>query len=151
MQDNRTLATELIERFSASDIPGVLALMTDDVTWRVPGKPELMPSAGLYDKPRLSRLFQRALERLETRMTMKLVSVIADGDMLAVEAESTWDLKNGRKYRQQYVFLIGCRAGKIASVREYLDTQHAHEVWYQPRGTDTPASQQSVGGGSGDM
>jgi len=40
-EDNKRSAVELFARFSASDIPEVLALLTDDVTWRVPGKPEL--------------------------------------------------------------------------------------------------------------
>src|SRR5439155_17197495 len=64
--------SELFARFSASDIPGVLALMTDDVTWRIPGKPELSPAAGIYDKERLGRLFRRMLAQLEGGLEMKI-------------------------------------------------------------------------------
>jgi len=131
MTDANNLATRLIERFSASDIPGVLSLMSDDMTWRVPGKPEHMPSAGVYDKARLERLFRRMTDRLESKMAMRVSNLIVAGDTLVLEAESSWDLKNGRQYRQQYCFVLECRDGKIAKVREYLDTQHAHEVWYQ--------------------
>ncbi len=132
MDDNKQVVTELFARFSAGDIEGVLALMTDDVTWRLPGKSELLPSAGVYDKERLRRLFQRMYALLEHGLQMKVVGMIAEGDRVAAEVESSGDLKNGRKYRQQYHFWIAVWDGKIAVVREYLDTQHAHDVWIRP-------------------
>jgi len=131
-EDNKRSAVELFARFSASDIPGVLDLMTDDVTWRVPGKPELSPVAGTYNKDRLKRLFGRMLAQLEGGLQMTVLGLLAEGNDVAVEVESQGDLRNGRKYRQQYHFLITFRDGKIASVREYLDTHHAFDVWIRP-------------------
>ena len=132
-EDNKRSAVELFARFSASDIPGVLALMTDDVTWRVPGKPELSPVAGIYNKDRLKRLFGRMLAQLDKGgLQMTVLGLLAEGNDVAVEVESQGDLRNGRKYRQQYHFLITFREGKIASVREYLDTHHAFDVWIRP-------------------
>ena len=132
IERNKQVAAELFARFSASDIPGVLALMTEDVTWRIPGKPDLSPAAGIYDKERIGRLFRRMLSQLENGLKMTVLSSVAEGDQVAVEVESSGDLKNGRQYRQQYHFLIALREGKIAAVREYLDTQHAFEVWMRP-------------------
>ena len=132
MQRNKQVAADLFARFSASDIPGVLALMTDDVTWRIPGKPELSPAAGVYDKARLDRLFNRMLAQLNDGLKMTVSGSIAEGDHVAVEVESSGDLRNGRSYRQQYHFLITFRDGKICSVREYLDTHHAFDVWLRP-------------------
>ena len=129
MDENKRIAAELFARFTAGDIEGVLGLMTDDVTWRVPGKPELTPVSGSFDKQRLRRLFQHMTSQLENGLAMTVIGSIAEGDRVAVEVESTGDLKNGRKYRQQYHFCIELRDGKIASVREYLDTHHAYDVW----------------------
>lgn len=129
IERNKQVATELFARLSASDIPGALALMTDDATWWISGKPELSPAAGIYDKERLGRLFRRMLAQLASGLTMTVVGSIAEGDRVAVEAESSGDLGNGRRYRQQYHFVIALHDGKIASVREYLDTQHAFDVW----------------------
>jgi ketosteroid isomerase-like protein len=61
---------------------------------------------------------------------MTLKGAVAEGDKLALEAESYGELTNGRIYNQHYHFLIEFRDGKICAVREYLDTQHAHAVWY---------------------
>lgn len=130
MQDNKAVVHRLFERFSQRDWEGALALLTDDVSWRMPGKPERFPSAGVYDKARLRRLFQRMDERLETGLNMRVLSALAEGDQVAAEVESSGDLKNGRQYRQQYHFRIELRGGKICNVREYLDTQHSFDVWF---------------------
>ena len=126
---NRVIAQRLFELFSASDIDGVLALMTDDATWRIPGKKELTPTAGVYSKERIGRLFRRMLDNLSTGLRMTVLSSIAEGDRVALEVTSSGDLKNGRLYRQEYHFIMEFRDGKICAVREYLDTQHAHDVW----------------------
>ena len=127
--DNKSVARDFFARFSASDIEGALALMTDDATWLIPGKPERMPTAGLYSKERIGKLFYTMLKQLESGLQLTVTGMVAEGDRIALEAESTGELKNGRRYRQRYHFLIEFRAGKICAVREYLDTQHAHDVW----------------------
>ncbi len=132
IERNKQIAADLFSRFSAGDIAGVLALMSDDVTWRIPGKPELSRAAGVYDKARIGRLFQRMLDQLENGLKMTVTGSVAEGDRVAVEVESSGDLRNGRQYRQQYHVLIELRDGRISAVREYLDTQHAYEVWMKP-------------------
>lgn len=129
-EQNKRLAIELFTRLTASDIAGVLDTMTDDATWLIPGKPGSSPAAGLYDKRRIGRLFQAMLERLESGLTMTVDSAIAEGDKVALEARSHGQLTNGKVYEQEYHFLMSLRDGKICAVKEYLDTQHAHAVWF---------------------
>src|SRR5688572_10346529 len=126
---NRATARRLFELFTARDIDGVLALMTEDATWLIPGKKELSPTAGLYSKEKIGKLFHRMLDGLGGGLRMTVTSLMAEGDRVAAEVTSSGDLKNGRRYRQEYHFLIEFRDGKISAVREYLDTQHAHDVW----------------------
>jgi len=130
-EQNKRVATELFAGFTASDIAGVMATMTDDATWLIPGKPELSPAAGLYTKEKISGLFHTMLGRLKGGLRMTVKSMIAEGDKVAVEVESLGELKNGNVYNQHYHFLIEFRSGKICAVREYLDTQHAHSIWFQ--------------------
>jgi ketosteroid isomerase-like protein len=126
---NKATAQRFFELFSASDLEGVMALMTDDATWRIPGKKELTPTAGVYTKERIGRLFRRMLDNLTGGLRMTVLSSLAEGDRVALEVVSSGDLKNGREYRQEYHFVMEFRDGKICAVREYLDTQHAHAVW----------------------
>ena len=128
-EENKAVAFKFFERFTASDIEGALGTMTDDATWWIPGKKERSPSAGLYPKDKIGRLFHRMVNALKDGLKMTVVSCIAEGDHVALEVVSAGDLKNGREYRQEYHMLMKFRGGKIASVREYLDTQHANDVW----------------------
>jgi len=72
------------------------------------------------------------VKALRTGLEMKVMSCIAEGDTVALEVVSSGDLTNGRPYRQEYHMLMHFRDGKISAVREYLDTQHAYDVWIAP-------------------
>jgi ketosteroid isomerase-like protein len=129
---NKAVAREFFDCFTASDIEGALRTMTDDATWWIPGKKDRSPTAGLYSKEKIGRLFHRMVGALEQGLQMTVKSCIAEGNFVALEVESRGDLKNGRLYRQEYHMLMEFRGGRIAVVREYLDTQHAYDVWVAP-------------------
>ena len=131
-EQHKQIASELFARLSAGDVGGALALMTDDATWRIAGKPELSRAAGVYDKARLGRLFERMLGQLEDGLKMTVIRLVGEGDRVSAEVESSGDLRNGRQYRQPYHFAIDFRDDHIVAIREYLDTQHAFEVWMRP-------------------
>lgn len=127
---NKALAAELFARFTRGDVPGVLDLLSDDATWTIPGKKDLLPAAGEHSKPRVAQVFYNMMGRLQGGLEMRVLGAIAEGDQVAMEVESSGDLQNGRQYRQQYHFLLTIRDGRIHRVKEYLDTQHVHAVWF---------------------
>lgn len=131
-EQNKTLAIELFARFSASDIPGVLDLMSDDATWWIAGKPEAVSAGGVHSKDEMARMFRRMLKQLEDGLKMTVKGAIAEGDRVAVEVESFGRLRNGRVYNNQYHTLMTFRDGRIVEVREYLDTQHVLATWLAP-------------------
>jgi ketosteroid isomerase-like protein len=131
-QQNKQLAGELFARFTAGDIAGVLGMMAEDATWKIPGRKGEMPSSGTHSKEKIARVFHAMVAELKggaLKMTMR--GALAEGDQVAVEAESYGELKNGRVYSQEYHFLMTFRDGKISAVREYLDTQHAFLTWFK--------------------
>ena len=127
---NRETADELFYCLSAGNIPGALATLTDDVEWTIAGRREELPTAGTYDKRRLEKLMKAMQSQMEGPMTFTLTGQVAEGDKMSIEAESVGRLNNGKTYEQQFHFLLEFRGGKICAVREYLDTQHARNVWY---------------------
>ena len=132
VEDNKAVAHQFFARFTASDIEGTLATMSNDATWWIPGKKERSPSAGLYPKEKIGRLFHRMAATLRGGLTMRVKSSIGEGNFVAREIESSGDRKNGRFDRQEYYMLMEFRDGMIVAVREYLDTQHANDVWIAP-------------------
>lgn len=52
-----------------------------------------------------------------------------EGDRVALEMESLGTKVNGTVYNNLYHFLLILRTGKIAVIREYMDTLHVKEVF----------------------
>ena len=133
IEDNKAVATRFLAHFTAGDVDGALAMMTDDATWWLPGKKGLMPVIGVRNKEQIARVFHSMIEQLPNGLRMTVKSAIGEGDKVALEVESYGELRNGRVYNQEYHFSMTIRGGKIAAVREYLDTQHAFATWFQPQ------------------
>jgi uncharacterized protein len=127
---NKAVAARFCELLTAGDLQGVLNLMTDDVNYWILGRREVIRSSGPHTKAEMSRIFDIMYERFVNGMKFTPKSMIAEGDEVALEAESYGELKNGRVYNQQYHIRLQIRDGKIVDAREYLDTQHVLEVWF---------------------
>jgi ketosteroid isomerase-like protein len=127
---NRHIATEFFRRYDARDIDGVLDLLADDATYWLAGKPGTNRTSGLRSKAEMAGIFRLMDEHLKSPLRMTVKGTVAEGDRVAVEAESYGELRNGRVYAQEYHVLMTIRDGKIAAVREYMDTAHVMAVWY---------------------
>lgn len=132
IEDNRRTAVEFFERIDRNDVAGALALLADDVNYWILGDPAVTPSAGNHTKEQMSKLFHIMMKALEDGLRMNVKATTVEGDRVALEVESRGELKNGRVYRQKYHIVMAIRDRKIASVREYLDTQHVFDVWFKP-------------------
>ncbi|MER7183939.1 nuclear transport factor 2 family protein [Streptomyces hyaluromycini] len=81
--------------------------------------------AGTYNGKQdiLERYVPVLLEHLDGPIKIYVTNAIAEGDQVAVEAYGEARHKDGRPYNNKYFMLIEMRDGKIAAVREYMDTQ----------------------------
>jgi uncharacterized protein len=114
LESHKALVADFLRTFSRGDVAGVVERMRPDATWWVSGT---MVGLSVYK--------QGALAITPLAMT-------AEGARVAVEAESFAELTNGRVYRNRYHFLFELADGKIASVREYMDTGHAYATFLAP-------------------
>src|SRR6478752_6176024 len=114
-QANRAIAETFYRRFDANDIPGALALMADDLSFWIAGKPGANPSAGMHSKEEMADIFRRMTRRLKDGLRMTVKNVTAEGERVALEVESYGELLNGRVYNQEYHALMTIRSGKIAA------------------------------------
>jgi hypothetical protein len=61
-------------------------------------------------------------------LAFEVHSMTAEGDRVAIEAESKGMHVSGKKYNNLYHFLMRMRDGKIVEWKEYMDTMHANDV-----------------------
>jgi uncharacterized protein len=129
IETNKQIASDFFADLSANNVAGALDRLTDDATWWIAGKPELLSAAGVYSKEKITRLISGMADQLKGGFTINVKSLIAEADRVALEVESYGELRNGRVYQQQYHFLFTMRDGRISAVKEYLDTQHVFATW----------------------
>ncbi|SNT45221.1 nuclear transport factor 2 family protein [Rhodococcoides kyotonense] len=126
---NIELANNFAKVFSTGDVEQILATLHPDATYWVSGGIEGM--SGVYDKAGLGALLSGVTTVYENgALEVTPTSAIAQGDKVAVEATSYAKLNNGKIYQNQYHFLFEIRDGQIFSVKEYMDTKHAFDIFY---------------------
>lgn len=126
---NKALVASFFETFSTGNVPAIIDAMSDDGSWWVSGKLEGM--SGSYTAAGLAPLLVGANAGYKAgALRITPTAMIAEGDKVAVEANGYAELLDGREYDCQYHFLITIRGGKVADVKEYMDTQHAKETFF---------------------
>jgi ketosteroid isomerase-like protein len=100
----------------------LLALVADDIEWIIPG--EGWPLAGTHrGHSELAAVLRKASEEVE--MTYPEPSeFVAQGDRVLVVGVATGKIKATNKpFKDEWVFDITVRDGKVKNIQEYIDTQ----------------------------
>jgi limonene-1,2-epoxide hydrolase len=123
---NKRLCKEFLAAVSELRVADAIDLLTDDIVWWVPGN--IAVSGFHRGKPAVEALFEPLKTVLIDGLGIELGALTAEDDRVAVEMRSSALLSNGRKYENTYHYLFTIRDGRIASAKEYLDTQHVVET-----------------------
>jgi ketosteroid isomerase-like protein len=100
----------------------LLALSAEDIEWIIPG--EDWPLAGTHrGHAGLADVLQKANETVETSFP-EPPEFIAQGDRVLVVGFATGRVKaTNRTFKDDWVFDVTVRDGKVTKIREYIDTQ----------------------------
>lgn len=129
LERNRETVREFLEVFSTGDVDGILARLDDAATWWISGS---LGFSGEKSKAEMGQILAGVTEAyVGGALKLTPTSFGADGDRVFVEADGHAELHNGRVYspKSAFVFTVG-GDGLITSIREYLDTQHAHATFF---------------------
>ena len=125
---NKKIVLDLFENLSAGKIDLAMAHLSDNATWTVMGDPKTFPLAGTKTKEQLANLLVGVRPVFPKGVQIIPKGLTAEGDRVALEAQSYGEHVNGKVYKNLYHFLFILRDAKVQSVREYLDTIHAKDV-----------------------
>ena len=103
------------------DREDLLALVAEDIEWIIPG--EDWPLAGTHrGHAGLANLLETASKKMETSTEPR--EYVAQGDRVLVVGVATGKIKATNKpFKDDWVFAITVRNGKVTKIREYIDTQ----------------------------
>jgi len=125
LEDNKRIARHFFECLSRGDAKAVLDLYAEDATVWTAGS---LVFSGRRTKQEVAPLMEGILGAFPEGLRFTVHGMTAEGDRVAVEAESRGRHANGKLYNNLYHFLLVVREGKVRELKEYLDTKLAHEV-----------------------
>ena len=122
IQKNVQIVKDFFAAMGSGDKQGLLALTAEDIEWIIPG--EDWPLAGTHrGHAGLADLLQKASATVETSFP-EPPEFVAQGDRVLVVGVATGKIKATKKpFKDDWVFAITVRSGKVANIREYIDTQ----------------------------
>jgi ketosteroid isomerase-like protein len=122
IEKNVQVVKDFFAAMGRRDRHALLALSAQDIEWIIPG--EDWPLAGTHrGHAGLADVLQKANETVETSYP-KPPEFVAQGDRVLVVGVATGKIKATNKpFRDDWVFDITVRGGKVKRIREYIDTQ----------------------------
>jgi ketosteroid isomerase-like protein len=128
LEQNKETAKKFLAASVAHDAETFESLLTEDATYWVQGKQHLFAYAGEQTREQICA-YMRTPSIFKDGLRQKFGEVTAEGDRVALEVEVDGIAPNGKRYNNSYHYLLFFRGGKIARVKEYVDTYHASEVF----------------------
>jgi len=126
-EQNRALVTAVMDALALGDSQPFYEAFADDVVWR-PMTDGVWSRVHHGKKAARDELFRPLRAQYATPYTNTASRILADGDVVVVEARGAVTLKSGKAYNNQYCFVITLKDGKMAEVREYLDSALSEAV-----------------------
>jgi ketosteroid isomerase-like protein len=121
-QEDVQVVKDFFAAIGSGDKQRVLGLAAEDIQWIIPG--EGWPLAGTHrGRADLAAALKKASEEIEMTYS-KPPEFVAQGDRVLVVGVATGKIKATNKpFKDEWVFDIIVRDGKLTRIQEYIDTQ----------------------------
>ncbi|MHC5897077.1 nuclear transport factor 2 family protein [Nostoc sp.] len=122
IKENVQLVKAFFAAMGSANEHDLLALAAEDIEWIIPG--EGWPLAGTHrGHAELAAVLKKASEAIEMTYP-KPPEFVAQGDRVLVVGVATGKIiATNKPFRDDWVFAITVRDGKVAHIQEYIDTQ----------------------------
>lgn len=133
---NEQVVRDFNDAISRHDFDRLGELLDDGATYEVCGIE--LQGAGVFDKATLLQVLPGMLGLFEPgspRMT--ITRMFNDGDWVIMEGVAEGSFRSGAAYDNRYVIVFEVVDGRVRTVREYMDTQHAATLFAAALGAGT--------------
>ena len=130
--DNKRLLVDAFAALSQGDSRPLVDLFADELCWTVMGNTRWSKTYR-GKQTVLAELLGELGKRLAGRYRAAAVRLVAEGDLVVVEARGQATTKSGVPYNNSYCFIYRLAGGRIREVTEYLDTALLTTALADPR------------------
>jgi ketosteroid isomerase-like protein len=124
---NKQLVQELFDATARGEWRPFADALADDVRYTLLGHNSW---AGTYEgrQAAIRDLWGAIMKKLAAPNRIRAHRIVADGDVVVVEARGDATTVSGQRYANDYCLVFRLRDGKIVEATEYMDTELTTEV-----------------------
>src|SRR6267154_1411038 len=119
--ENKQLLRQIFAEMAQGNSKPLVDAMADDFRWTVTGSTSW---SRCYDGKEsvLKELFGALRATLEGKISTTAVRLIAEDDLVVIEARGNNITRTGKPYKNTYCFLVRMAGGQLRELTEYCDT-----------------------------
>lgn len=121
-RDNKERMREIFAETAQGNFDPLVAALADDASWTIKGGTPFSKTYAGKEKI-LTRLLGPLSTRIEGRLRLEARRLIAEDDLVVVEAQGSASTVAGVPYDNGYCFVFRLEDGIIREITEYMDTQ----------------------------
>ena len=126
-ETNKEIAREFMGVLTKADGEALERLYAPDFELWTAGS---LPFSGRKTRAEAIANAPLVLGMFPTGLEFEVVAMTAEGERVAIEAISRGQHASGKPYANHYHFLMRIRDAQIIEFKEYMDTEHAREVFF---------------------
>lgn len=129
---NRLLMQRVFDELAAGNGQPFMDVLVDDVRWTAIGS---SPWSRTYEGKAtiVAELMRPLFSQFADQYRARATRIVAEGDIVVVEARGHVMTKSGRPYNQTYCYVFRLAGGQVRELTEYLDTDLVNQVLQDPR------------------
>jgi len=120
--ENKERMRGLFAATAEGDFDPLVAALADDASWTIKGGTPFSKTYAGKEKI-LARLLGPLAARIDGRLRLSARRLIAEDDLVVVEAQGAASTVAGVAYDNGYCFVFRLEQGRIREITEYMDTQ----------------------------
>lgn len=131
MEQNRRLMEDVFAALANGDGAPFLDALADDARWTVIGSSSWSRT---YEGKQtiVDELMRPLFRQFADRYTAHATRIVADDDVVVVEARGQATTKAGKPYHQTYCYVFRLADGKVCELTEYNDTDLVKQALNAP-------------------
>jgi uncharacterized protein len=122
---NKERVREFFIAMNAGDVDRIVAAYADDGYLRTMGRTLI---SGTFSRAQIQGAAGQIYQVFPRGIQFTLDAMTAEGERVAVEAHSRGEHVSGSVYTNEYHFLFEFRDGKLAVLKEYMDTERVTDI-----------------------
>jgi uncharacterized protein len=129
--ENKQLMQRVFAELANGNGQPFMDALADDARWTVIGT---SPWSRSYEGKRAiaEELMRPLFRQFADRYTARANRIVAEGDVVVVEARGQVSTKSGKPYNQTYCYVFLLADGEVRELTEYLDTDLVNQVLETP-------------------